>query len=1038
MAASDNRYDFWINLGGANPLGFNTYITKDHPYQRSTADYRKEQINSAAGTGDTALTGWWTEGQLSFHGGGGLRYDTVWDPSTSVRFDVSAAVDAYRSGELRVGYGLTAITGPTGSYNSMSTEDGTGIAVAQGAAGTLDVINASTGTTWTRFPSPGGTALNNPGINGQASAYLYTPTTIERCWPTANRPAIRGWANNPALVGAASALLPGVFNSDYTGPRATGNQGWYAYSEGYTTALTSSGVATSVHADQGFECFFVAPGSTVLYNLSLNPTFASAFGAGQVATGGRASSSSNIGGFLSQNIGYLSGVIGNPNIVNPSSSTMLFASSAGLAASTAYSASTTSTITLPAVADGTTGLAIAVKSIVNDPRLTGTGTITVTPDVGAPSSQTIGTATTPNYWFTTEKAAANFPMPVGATSATVQIVFSGTSGTGTAVTGQGIGLAELLIVPWSASGSDFFLSYNLLDYFDGARPPLGFQGFRVGGVYGTSLVAASSNPTVPVMVTARVDNAGTPKKILGGTYVALDYAATAVGVSGSTTTWAVPCVAVNGVTAVMFPPATGQIATLRLATCTDVLKQAVSDGTTAWSSTGWAWDGATNASTQTFTGANFSEPLACVPSGETFVRVWWAKSRMIALTTAGNWYQYGPSARHITAPGDLFWTVPAEDANSSIPWVVREGPDGIYIAHANRIWVASLDVSGTAAPTVTQVTAVADDEVIQDLSYYLGQLTVCTDHGMRGARLNLYGRLILGPRFMEGNFTNCTPWDDTVLVCGTRTFDGVQVEQGVFAVSMIVDNDQNTTIPAYWNVYSGTPPLAVAASVLRGENDAATGTHLPSWGTPLMLDSAGQLQQLISNASASGVMTSTRLRLGTLESKVFRYLYVRTEGTGGSVAVSVVLPSGNAISLGTVSAGNIGTWDLIAQTGFPLQGAEYVQFQFTLTGPVKLTGWQIKAQPNPQRQRLIKVPLMLMDKETSIFGVTTQASAAKRLLALEALENTNAMVTYVDNTTGDSGNAYIESMNVVRQAPATAQSGSPTFGGVLELTLRKA
>jgi hypothetical protein len=153
MASSDNRYDFWVN-----GLGFNTYISKDHPYVRQTADYRKEQINQAAGVGDTALTGWWTEGQLSFHGGAGLRYDTEWNPQTNIRFDVGAAIDAYRAGELRVGYGLAPIANtPNAAYNSFATETGTGLVVAQSIPGTVDVIhNDTSSVTYSAFPSGGG------------------------------------------------------------------------------------------------------------------------------------------------------------------------------------------------------------------------------------------------------------------------------------------------------------------------------------------------------------------------------------------------------------------------------------------------------------------------------------------------------------------------------------------------------------------------------------------------------------------------------------------------------------------------------------------------------------------------------------------------------------------------------------------------------------------------------------------------------------------------------------------------------------------
>lgn len=1040
MTASDNRYDFWLNLGTSSPLGFNTYISKDHPYERSTADYRKEQINSAAGTGDVALTGWWTQGQLSFHGGGGLRYDTQWDAQTDIRFDTSTAVDAYRAGELRVGYGLTAITGPSSSYNSMATEDGTGVMVAQSAPGTVDVINAGSGQTWTRFPSPGDTAQNLSGVAGEASAYLRTTNTIERCWPVANRPAIRDWSMNPLIAGSVGTMIPGVFIGD----SASGSGAGSGSGVGWGPTVTGTNYANVGTNGQFTEFHFVQPGASVIYNLARNSQCLSPAGAGGVAP-----AYTNVSGtWLTQPSSFATGG------TTPVSSNCIFASGNGIAGSSSWTLSFSQTIQMPAYAAAGQGLAIAFKAAITDTRLaTNTFTVQTAWDGAAATTVYTSTGTAGTGWGTSLFNPGSAAIPTNGRQCVVTVTWSGTSAAGSGSVGTGIVATDFVFSPMpttvGGSGNNFWgsLSGNPT-YFDSVTPINSYGGVQytgrgIGGRYGCSILAASTNSTVPVTITVRADSSATPVAISGVTTTALSPAPKSL----PNGTWVIAVNAVNGVASVAIPPVNSNATLgLRLAVCTDALKDAVSDGTSVWSSTGWTWDGTTNMSTQTFTGANYSEPIVYLPPGtgttaETFVGVWWAKSRLIALSSLGNWYQFGPSARHIATGTDIFWTVPAEDANASIPWVVREGPDGIYIGHSNRIWVANLDVSsGTSGPTVTQVTAVADDEVVQDLSYYLGQLTVCTDHGMRAARLNLYGRLILGPRFMEGNFTTCTPWDDTVLVSGTRTFDGVTQEQGVFAISMVVDNDQNTTIPAFWNEWSGTPPLALAASVYNGENDAATQTHLTSWGTPLMLDSAGHLQQLTANAASSGVMKTARIRLGTLDNKVYRYLTVRTDGSSGTVAVTAIIPSGATFTVGTVSAGSTGTFDLAALTNFPTQGAEWVQLQFTLTGAVKLTGWQIKAQPNPTRQRMIKVPLALYDTETSIYGTTSYQSAAQRMLALEALEDAGAMVTYTDRTTGDSGSAYIESIEVVRIAPASAQAnaGGPSFGGIIQLTLRKA
>lgn len=89
------QYDFAI--GG---LPFLAAIDDEHPYQRSTAPFRKQQFDSQRDPGEQSLSSWWLRSQMSFHAGEGTTYyDPLANPysttlsTNSYRYKVSRGVD---------------------------------------------------------------------------------------------------------------------------------------------------------------------------------------------------------------------------------------------------------------------------------------------------------------------------------------------------------------------------------------------------------------------------------------------------------------------------------------------------------------------------------------------------------------------------------------------------------------------------------------------------------------------------------------------------------------------------------------------------------------------------------------------------------------------------------------------------------------------------------------------------------------------------------------------------------------------------------
>lgn len=119
-----------------------------------------------------------------------------------------------------------------------------------------------------------------------------------------------------------------------------------------------------------------------------------------------------------------------------------------------------------------------------------------------------------------------------------------------------------------------------------------------------------------------------------------------------------------------------------------------------------------------------------------------------------------------------------------------------------------------------------------------------------------------------------------------------------------------------------------------------------------------------------------------------------------------------------------------------------IELQPTLSGseiqvhsPV-IAGYQISSIPAPPRSRLIQVPIQVWDWEKDRNGKIAGrvGYSWERLAALEALESDAAVVSYVDHTTGESAQAYIERVTFIRLTPPFR--GEDNSGGVATVLLR--
>jgi len=121
--------DYDIAIGG---VPFLLDPTEQHPYERSTAPFRKNQFDTQRDPGEQSITGWWLRSQSSFHAGQGVNfYDPFANPfsttlaSNSYRYKWSRGVDVWTPGQVNLLKRTSQITTTTNALHIESATIGT-------------------------------------------------------------------------------------------------------------------------------------------------------------------------------------------------------------------------------------------------------------------------------------------------------------------------------------------------------------------------------------------------------------------------------------------------------------------------------------------------------------------------------------------------------------------------------------------------------------------------------------------------------------------------------------------------------------------------------------------------------------------------------------------------------------------------------------------------------------------------------------------------------------------------------------------------
>ena len=419
----------------------------------------------------------------------------------------------------------------------------------------------------------------------------------------------------------------------------------------------------------------------------------------------------------------------------------------------------------------------------------------------------------------------------------------------------------------------------------------------------------------------------------------------------------------------------------------------------------------------------------------------WVKSRLMYAENQGIWEltDLAPSSATLSAP---FFANP----NSGWRWTdFADGPNAIYVSGYSRessqiyrIGVTSDETGVTLAVPTVVVDMPRGEDVLSMYSYVGSFLIIGTTKGVRVARIESDGSLALGPLVFNG-----TQVDDAV---GLGEYIYVTVRDqgqagdrvtrgGLYRVNLGQTLNNNALQFAY------AADLTAPAD-FDGSTRSVTVAGGKLWFT---VDGSGVVRQQDTYVE-SGWIETGRIRLGTLEAKAWRDLRMIAPNTltGSITGKASVFGTTAPSTWQTVLTLQAGTTDGYGKLNTAAPGtASDLWLAFNLQSnpecgcSARMTGYQVRAVPAPRKTELIQIPLMMFDFETDKQGAKYGkfGNAYAKFSALKEMEQSGATVSFIDYTTGEVKEVYVEEVTYTRlSAPSLgSRKGS---GGVCYIVVR--
>jgi hypothetical protein len=345
------------------------------------------------------------------------------------------------------------------------------------------------------------------------------------------------------------------------------------------------------------------------------------------------------------------------------------------------------------------------------------------------------------------------------------------------------------------------------------------------------------------------------------------------------------------------------------------------------------------------------------------------------------------------------------------------------------VYALTLDDAGTL-PSANAPVAIAEfpnNEVLIDIESYLGTfLGIATNRGVRIATINANGGITYGPLLgspIPSGTKNVFSSFDRFLHYPTANLgNGVS---GLVKVDLSGLSDDGF---APWSTW--VPMRAeVTTSCIGGYAIDETHAYLLGTASPCLYRTGTVYE--------SGELTTSLVRFGTLETKMYDSVRVTMENNVGTTRVDTVDASGNETLIGTVSPA-MGLEPVLKVK--PRKALSSIALKFTLTPsgvnvPV-IAAWTLRAYPAvSNRGELVQIPLANFDFEDDAGGVTYgyegRAWARYKALRDRFAQGTSMLIKELNS--GASYLALPEDLQFIQVAPGNKFSG---FGGIIQVVLR--
>ena len=422
-------------------------------------------------------------------------------------------------------------------------------------------------------------------------------------------------------------------------------------------------------------------------------------------------------------------------------------------------------------------------------------------------------------------------------------------------------------------------------------------------------------------------------------------------------------------------------------------------------------------------------------TGSEKVVLGWVKQRLVACIGAAVYELTNAKGSTHSLPATPIYTHPNADWTWSS---ISEGGSAIYAAGyagGNSAIYKFVLSAGGSMPSLTSGIVAAQlpiGEIVYKIESYLGYLMIGTNKGMRVATISdTTGDLSYGPLIFEDtNGVRDFAFRDR-FVWAAGTIDGYA---GLYRVDLGAEIESLRFAYAKDAYLSSATGYATSVDFIGNTDQIAFTTS----------GSNGIAVQSTTVLSATGSITTGKIRFSTLEPKNYKRLIARGVFTSGDFTLSSLATNttGSDVQYDHITY-NSGVDAVEVTTTQPEVAQEFLAYKFTLdrdstdttTGPT-FKGYQSKATIATPRQRLIKFPVYCFDIETDRFNTVVgyDGRAYARIQLLEEIEKTGDVLTWQDLTTGESQQAVIQEVTFTRMTPPDKRFDG--FGGVIEITIR--